>query len=216
LLKLVHAEQSFEIVKTLPAAGRVRGTYLVNAVEDRGMEKGAGLHLVKKLFDAVTNDLLAVVTSTYLLRGDGGQGGFGTPPPPLEALPNGPCTFFWDAVTLPQSALLYRLSGDMNVIHADPEAAAAAGFSRPILQGLCSMGMATRGLIETIAQGDPDRIRKVVVRFSKPVMPGETLRFEFFETEFGVRFCARSSGGVIVLDRGSAWISAAHRNTAVT
>jgi acyl dehydratase len=206
-LKLVHAEQSFEIFKPLPPEGRVTGTYKVQAVEDRGSEKGASLHLEKKLFDSSTKDLLAVVTSTYLLRGDGGQGGFGTPTPPLDALPAAQPSYSWDAQTLPQSALLYRLSGDMNILHADPAAAAAAGFSQPILQGLCTLGIATRGLIETVAHGDADRVRKLSVRFSKPVLPGDKLRFEFYEDDVGARFCARSThSGLMVLDRGTAWI----------
>jgi acyl dehydratase len=204
-VKLVHAEQSFEIKKPLSPFGSVRGEYSINAVEDRGREKGAALHLTKNLFDLQTNELIAVVTSVYLLRGDGGQGGFGTTPPSLEPLPIEEPALAMELKTLPQSALLYRLSGDMNPIHADPDVARLAGFPRPILQGLCSMGIATRALIESLANGNPDRIKSVSLRFSKVVMPGETLRMEIYKTDSRVRFRARNAEtGTVVLDRGTA------------
>jgi acyl dehydratase len=206
-IKILHGEQSFEIVKPLPASGSVRGEYEVTAVEDKGVEKGAVMYVTKRLFEVETNELIASVGSVYMLRGDGGQGAFGTPPPPPEPLPASAPDIVYELKTLPQSALIYRLSGDLNPIHADPAAAAKAGFPRPILHGLCSMGLATRALIATVAGNDPARLRSASLRFSKPVFPGETLRVEIFGTGENFRFRAVAvERDVVVLDRGSAAI----------
>jgi len=206
-VKILHGEQSFEIFKPLPAVGAVRGTYEVTAVEDRGPDKGAILHVTKSLFDIATDAKVASVSSVYMLRGDGGQGGFGSPPPPPEPIENTAPDLVFELATLPQAALIYRLSGDMNPIHADPAAAAKAGFARPILHGLCSMGLATRALIAAIADHDPDRLKAVSLRFSKPVFPGETLRVEIFGSGKKFRFRAIAvERDVVVLDRGTATI----------
>jgi acyl dehydratase len=207
-IKILHGEQAFEIFQTLPAEGAVRGEYEILAVEDKGTEKGAVLHVVKRLFDSASGQLLANVTSVYMLRGDGGGGGFGVVPKPPAQLPDGEPDITLDIRTLPQSALIYRLSGDLNPIHADPAASAKAGFARPILHGLCSMGLATRALIETLCDGDPTRIRSLSLRFSKPLFPGETVRMEIFKASSAIRFRARAvERGEVVLDRGSAVIA---------
>jgi acyl dehydratase len=204
-IKLVHGEQSFELLQPLPPEGSVRGEYEIVAVDDKGRDKGAYLHLVKRLFDLTTNAPIALIRSVYLLRGDGGQGGFGDAPQSPPPLPDALSDVFVDIRTLPQSALIYRLSGDKNPIHADPAAASRAGFPQPILHGLCTMGIATRGIIETLAAGEPDRVRGVSVRFNKPVIPGETLRVEIFARTAEIRFRVRSmERGILVLDRGSA------------
>ena len=122
------------------------------------------------------------------------------PAPPPEQIPSQTL----DIATLPQSALIYRLSGDYNPIHADPEATAKAGFERPILHGLCTLGIATRAVLATLANGRPDRLRSLSVRFSRPVFPGETVRTEFFTTGGQIRFRSRVvERDVVVLDRGT-------------
>jgi acyl dehydratase len=207
-IKILHGEQTFEIFQPLPAEGFVRGEYEIIAVEDKGLEKGAVLHMVKRLFDVSSGKLLAIVTSVYMLRGDGGSGGFGVVLEPPAPLPDGEPDFTMDIRTLPQSALIYRLSGDLNPIHADPTASAKAGFAHPILHGLCSMGLATRALIESVCEGDPTRVRSVSLRFSKPLFPGETVRVELFKSSSGMRFRARAvERNVVVLERGNAVIS---------
>lgn len=207
-IKLLHGEQAYEIERRIPVEGALRGEYEIVAVEDKGAEKGAVMHVAKRLYNIATGDRLATVTSVYMLRGDGGQGGFGTPPVPPDALPDGAPDKVIDIPTLPQAALIYRLSGDVNPIHVDPVAAAKAGFPQPILHGLCTMGLATRALIETIADGDPTRLKALSIRFSKPVYPGEIIRTEIFRTASGARFRARAvDRDVVVLDRGVAVIS---------
>jgi acyl dehydratase len=207
-IKLLHGEQGFQIHKPISPEGAVRGEYEMLAIEDKGADKGAVGHMVKRLFEVATGDLIATVTSTYMFRGDGGQGGFGTPPSPPEPLPEGEPDIVVDVSNLPQSALIYRLSGDYNPIHADPDLAAKAGFPRPILHGLCTFGMATRGVVDALCKGEPQRLTSLSARFSKPVFPGETLRTEIFRTEGGARFRARVlERDVVVLDRGSATVA---------
>jgi acyl dehydratase len=99
--------------------------------------------------------LLATVRSVLFMRGDGGCGGFGKVPGPAWPLPEKAPSSSREIATLPQSALIYRLSGDYNPIHADPAAAAKAGFEAPILHGLCTLGVATCALLSTFADGAP-------------------------------------------------------------
>ena len=204
-LKILHGEQSFEIHNPLPPQGTVVGTYEIVAVEDKGAGKGAILHQIKKLNDKASGQLLATVRSVLFLRGDGGCGSFGNTPEPAETLPEFSPSSACEIATLPQSALIYRLSGDYNPIHIDPEAAAKAGFEAPILHGLCTLGIATRAILSTFANNTPERLKSLFARFSRPVYPGETIRTEFFSSEHEVRFRSRAvERDVLVLDRGSA------------
>jgi acyl dehydratase len=108
---------------------------------------------------------------------------------------------------MPQIALIYRLSGDLNPIHASPAVARKAGFARPILHGLCTMGLATRAIVESRCGGAPERLKSLYVRFSQPVFPGETIRTEFYDEGPVTRFRCRSiERGLVVLDRGHAVI----------
>lgn len=203
-LKLLHGEQSFEIHHPIPPEGTVKASYEIAAVTDKGAGKGAVLHLVKSLDDASTGERLATVRSVLFLRGDGGSGSFGNAPSEPSPLAEQSPSHVKDISTLPQSALIYRLSGDYNPIHADPIAAAKAGFERPILHGLCTLGIATRAALATFANDAPSRLKSLSVRFSRPVFPGETIRTEFFPTDGQVRFRSRAvERDVIVLDRGT-------------
>jgi acyl dehydratase len=203
-LRLLHGEQSFEIHHPIPPEGTVTASYEIAAVADKGAGKGAVLHLVKTLNDAIAGVKLATIRSVLFLRGDGGCGSFGSVPTEASALPEQMPSQTLDIATLPQSALIYRLSGDYNPIHADPEAAAKAGFERPILHGLCMLGITTRAVLATLANGRPDRLRSLSVRFSRPVFPGETVRTEFFTIGGQIRFRSRVvERDVIVLDRGA-------------
>jgi len=204
-LKMLHGEQSFEIHNPIPPEGTVVGTYENLAVEDKGAGKGAILHQIKKLSDKTSGQLLATVRSVLFMRGDGGCGGFGEVPEPAQPLPESAPASASEIATLAQGALIYRLSGDYNPIHADPKAATKAGFEAPILHGLCTLGIATRALLTTFANGAPEQLKSLSVRFSRPVFPGETIRTEFFGAGGEVRFRSRVvERDVIVLDRGSA------------
>lgn len=202
-VKLLHAEQNYRIHAPLPSVGVIRGVTRISSVEDKGEEKGALVHQNKELFDAENGTHLATVRQTLMLRGNGGQGGFGVDHPSApDPLPEGVPDAAFEISTRPGLALLYRLSGDWNPLHADPEIAAKAGFERPILHGLCSLGLATRVLIARYCDYDPARLAEMFVRFSRPVMPGETLRFEFFENAGKIAFRAKAvERDVVVLDR---------------
>ena len=203
-IKVLHAEQAIVMHAPLPASGEVRGTYEIVGVTDKGADKGAILTLEKRLADKATGELYATVTTAVFLRGDGGQGGFGTAAAPASALPDRAPDAMLDLATLPQAALIYRLSGDVNPLHIDPKVAAKAGFRQPILHGLATMGVAARALLRERCGNDPARFGGMFVRFSSPVYPGETIRTEIFDTDEGVRFrCRVVERDVVVLDRGT-------------
>ena len=142
------------------------------------------------------------------MRGDGGKGGLCAPAATPEAIPDRAPDLTVDVPTNPQIALIYRLSGDYNPIHASPAIARKAGFERPILHGLCTMGLATRALIEGVCGGAPDRLTSLYVRFSKPVFPGETIRTEIYHEHDRIRFrCRAVERDLVVLDRGVAVVA---------
>ncbi|KXU33821.1 3-alpha,7-alpha,12-alpha-trihydroxy-5-beta-cholest-24-enoyl-CoA hydratase [Sphingobium sp. 22B] len=207
-VKILHGEQSFVMHHPLPAEGKVKGTYRILSVEDKGKEKGAVLTLEKRLVDRENGTLYYTVVTTVFMRGDGGQGGFGEIPVAPDPLPERAPDTVVDIATFPQIALVYRLSGDYNPIHASPSIARKAGFDRPILHGLCTMGLATRAILRARCDYDPARLTSMFVRFSRPVYPGETIRTEIFDEGGGlVRFrCRATERDVIVLDRGSATV----------
>jgi acyl dehydratase len=207
-VKILHGEQSFEIHKPIPPSGTVRGEFFIEAIDDKGPEKGAVLYQMKRLYQGDTNELIASVRSVVFLRGDGGCGSIGTPPAAPTAIPDGEPDQVCEIATLPQQALIYRLSGDYNPLHADPAPARKAGFDRPILHGLCTMGLATRALLSTYLPGNPDGLKSMFVRFSKPVFPGETIITEFYRTGNEIRFrCRVKERETIVLDRGRATLA---------
>lgn len=202
-VRILHGEQSFELFRPLPSSGRMRGEYAIEAIDDMGADKGARLYQLKHLFDAATGEKLATVRTVLFMRGDGGQGGFGVAPPAPAPLPAAAPDVVVEIPTLPQQALIYRLSGDYNPIHADPVPARQAGFPGPILHGLCSLGIATRALVQACCDNQPERLRSLSLRFSKPVFPGETLVVEIFRSATGAQFrCRVKERDAVVLDRG--------------
>ncbi len=206
-VKLLHAEQAFTIHRPLGASALVRGESRILGVEDKGTEKGAMLHQEKKLYDNATDELLATVRSTLFLRGDGGQGSFGAPLEVATPLPERDPDRTVEIPTLERAALIYRLSGDWNPLHASPSIARKAGFPKPILHGLCTNGIACRALLSAYCENQPDRLTSMFVRFSRPVFPGETIRVEFFEDGNEIRFRAvAQEREIVVLDRCTAAI----------
>lgn len=202
--KVLHAEESIEIHQPLPVAGRIHGSTVIEDVVDRGADKGCFVYLRKELH-AADGSHLATVSSNTLARGDGGFGRGGKARAALAPPPERAPEFVCDLPTLPQAALLYRLCGDMNPLHADPDVARGAGFERPILHGRCTLGMAMRALIETCCEHDASRLRSVQVRFSAPVLPGETLRTEIWRDGAALQFrTSVMERDVVVLNHGHA------------
>jgi acyl dehydratase len=143
--------------------------------------------------DARTTDdsgrLVAETTSQIIFRGEGGFGGETRPKeaPVAEKPKDVPPTFTVEEKTSPEQALLYRLSGDRNPLHADPEFAREVGFEQgPILHGLCSLGFMARHVARAAAAGDASRIRGIEAQFRRPVWPGDTLVTEGWNVGDGV------------------------------
>jgi acyl dehydratase len=163
-----------------------------------------------------TRDLLgedgtrvATVDSSTFARKHGGFGGKVTESPPQHAVPETAPQVVCDLPTPPNLALLYRLSGDENPLHADPERAKVAGFDRPILHGAASFGIAAHAILRTVADDRPERLAAIEARFSRPVFPGDTIRTEMWrhgdEVSFQCRVPARDG---IVLSNGLARLRA--------
>jgi acyl dehydratase len=180
--KILHAEQEITIHAPLPASGRINGITRITGLWDKGADKGAFLQQTREIADAQTGRLLATVVQLSLLRGDGGFGAGGSAgaPPTPHAMPDGPPDHVCDLSTPGQLALIYRLSGDLNPLHADPAVAAAAGFARPILHGMALMGVAAHAVLRTVLDYDDARFAGMRVRFTAPAWPGDTLRTEMW------------------------------------
>jgi acyl dehydratase len=208
--KVLHGEQDITIFKPLPAAGTVIGRTRVTGVFDKGKDKGAVLVSERDVIDKASGDLLCRLTSTTMMRGDGGFGGPSGPLPAPHALPDRAPDQTASIATLPQAALIYRLSGDYNPLHADPAVARSGGFDRPILHGLCTFGVVCRALLDMVCGNDPAKLRKMQVRFSAPVYPGETIVTELWRESGGVvSFRARvAQRDLVVINNGRAEIAA--------
>ncbi len=178
--KLVHSAQLAEFPNPLPAAADVIGTAKVTSLTDRGEGRGAVLVLERRIMDAQDGTLYCRLEQTLLLRGDGG---FGGPPPPRSetSQPERSADAAWQLATSPRAALIYRLSGDWNPLHLDPDVAAAAGFSRPILHGLASYGIAGIAASRALRR-DPAKVSRLACRFSGVVMPGDRIDFQVWDT----------------------------------
>jgi acyl dehydratase len=207
--RILHGEQGVEIIKPLPPAARVIGQTRIVAVVDKGRDKGAFVHVTRDIRSADGNELYARALLITVLRGDGGCGSAGEAPEvkrftPPECAPDVVC----DLPTSPQSAVVYRLSGDNNPLHIDHAVARAAGFKLPILHGLCTYGVATHALLRGCCDYNPYRIKSVHARFSTPVYPGETIRTEMWRADDQVLFRSSSvERGVVVLGDGHALLA---------
>ncbi len=175
LAMIVHGGERVVVHAPLAASGELTTTAGIRGVYD--MKRLAQVLVDTRSVDA-QGTLVAETTSAILFRG---EGGFGGDPPPREAPPvekprETPPTFSVEEATSPEQALLYRLSGDLNPLHADPEFARAVGFERgPILHGLCTFGFMVRHVAQALCGGDASRLRAFEGQFRRPVWPGDTL-----------------------------------------
>jgi len=204
---VVHGEQGFVIHRPLPVEGTIIGKTRVTAVLDKGKDKGALLLTACEVRDKATDELICSLTSTTFCRADGGFGGPSGPVRAPHPIPDTPAQQVCDLPTLPQAALIYRLSGDYNPLHADPAYAANAGFRMPILHGRATFSVAGHALLKTVCGYDPLKLKSMEGRFSSPVYPGETIRTEIWQDGNIVTFRATvPSRGVTVLNNGRAEI----------
>src|SRR6202020_3071424 len=179
---LVHAEQYFELHRPLPVAGTVRTTATVTGIYDKG--SGALAVIENVAVDAATGEPLVTSRSSTFIRGEGGFGGERGSDQPWERPGRDP-DYQVVYQTRPEQALIYRLSGDRNPLHADPKFAARGGFSQPILHGLCTYGVTGRALLHALAGSDPARFASMSGRFTRPVLPGESLTVSMWRPDGG-------------------------------
>jgi len=201
--QVLHAEQRLQLHRPLPAAADLLVNKRIVDVFDRGPRRGAMI-----LFEAegrLAKDDTAIFTLgiTVIARGDGGFGGpSGSGPAPHRAPRRDP-DLSCESSTRVDQALLFRLNGDWNPLHADPGTATAAGFPVPILHGLCTYGIACRAILQTICDYDHTLIQGFDARFSAPVIPGDTIRTDMWQDGNIVSFrCTAVERDIIVMRNG--------------
>jgi acyl dehydratase len=206
--KVVHGEQGFTLHRPLPVSGRLRGQTRVVEVVDKGEGRGALILTETRILDRTTGECIATTESTSFARANGGFGGPSASPKVPRSLPEGRAADLADEwPVLPQLALIYRLSGDYNPLHADPGFAARAGYPQPILHGRATFGIAGIALLRQLCGWDPSRLTAMEARFSSPVFPGETIRTEIWRGDGEAWFrCIVPSRGAVVLNNGWAKI----------
>ncbi|HEY6833863.1 MAG TPA: MaoC/PaaZ C-terminal domain-containing protein [Pseudolabrys sp.] len=206
--KTVHGEQGLILHEPVAPQGTVIGRNRIVDVVDKGAGKGALVYSECQVIDKVSGRLLATLQQTTFCRADGGFGGPRRETPAPHALPQRAPDFTCDLPTRPEMALIYRLSGDINPLHVDPDFARAGGFPRPILHGLATFGVAGHALLKTVCDYQPQRMTAMSGRFSAPVFPGETIRTEIWRDGGVVSFCARVvERDVIAINNGRAEIT---------
>ncbi|NYT23673.1 MaoC family dehydratase N-terminal domain-containing protein [Alcaligenaceae bacterium] len=178
-VRLLHGEQGVELFEPLPPGGHVSGKTSVTEAVDKG-DKGLLLYSEKRLTDLDTGRLLARTFATHVLRGDGGMPGAPTQARPAHRIPSRPADGRVRISTRPEQALLYRLNGDYNPLHSDPEIARKAGYERPILHGLCTFGVVAQALRKILSSQGLGELRTLSLRFSAAVVPGETLELDIW------------------------------------
>lgn len=176
LAMVVHGGQTVSMHRPIPSEGTMKTVATITGIYD--MKKMANV-IVKTTTEANGEPCFDTEWS-ILYRG---AGGFGGAPPPREDVPSAPReaprTWVFEEATSPEQALLYRLSGDLNPLHADPDFAAMVGFPQgPILHGLCTYGHACRAIVKNACGGDANKLKRFTVQFRKPVWPGEAIRTE--------------------------------------
>lgn len=202
-LKLLHAGQEIIFHRPLPTSGTVEATTQITEVSDKGERIGALIKFDRVVCDADTGEDLCTIVTITLARGDGGCGGGRKPSGKTNLIPKNEPDFVCDSLTQPQQALLYRLSGDFNPLHASPSMARSVGFDGPILHGLCTMGIATHALLKTCCNYDTTKFRHIVLRFSSPVYPGETIRTEIWKNGKEISFrCKSLEQDKVVINNG--------------
>jgi acyl dehydratase len=208
-LRVVHGEQSITLHTPLSTDTEIVGRTRVTGLIDKGAGKGALLFTEKQVIDVTGDTLLSTTSMTVFLRGDGGFGGPTGPSPSVRTMPETAPDLVSELPTRPEQALYYRLNGDLNPLHADPQVASAAGFPVPILHGLCTFGVVCHALLRTLADNDVAKFSGMSLRFSAPVYPGETIVTEIWrDGSFRARAAERDvvvvNNGFANIDRGAA------------
>ena len=189
-LMVVHGEQKVELHRPLPASGTFTAQGRTVAAYDKGKDKGAVI-VNETVWTNEAGEKVATLTGSTFARGDGGFGGPSEGQPEPHAIPDRKPDLSVDIPTREDQALLYRLNGDRNPLHSDPDSARRSGFPRPILHGLCTYGITCRAVLQAITGYDPDQILSHQARFSAPVFPGDTITVDLWKDGGVISFEAR-------------------------
>lgn len=203
-MKVLHAGQEIIFHNPIPTSGTVEARTRITEITDKGRKVGALIISDRVVKDVATGEQICTLITTILARGNGGFGGdrksSALKP---DVIPTREPDEVCDLPTLPQQALIYRLSGDFNPLHASPEVARGAGFKEPILHGLCTFGVMTHALVKTCCDYDPTVFKRMRLRFSAPVYPGETIRTEIWSEGKEIAFrCKSLEQDKIVINNG--------------
>jgi acyl dehydratase len=202
---VVHGEHAVSVHAPIACEGTVIGRTRILDVIDKGEGRGALIYSEREIIDKASGALLATINQTTFCRADGGFGGAKREAAAPHSIPERAPDIVCDLPTRPETALIYRLSGDINPLHAEPAFARAGGYPRPILHGLATFGVAGHALLKSVCGYDPARLTAMAGRFSAPVFPGETIRTEIWRDGGIASFRARVvERDVIAINNGRA------------
>ncbi len=195
---LVHGQQAVTLHRPIPPQGTATLTSKLTDMFD----KGKAAVVVTRTDVVMDGEPLYSTRSSAFIRGEGGFGGDRGPSGPQNEPPERAPDHQLTYQTSPDQAFLYRLNGDRNPLHTDPAFAAAGGFAKPILHGLCSYGFTGRALLHLLCGGDPSKFHHIEARFASPVLPGEALTVSAWATGDGEAVFTTSVGDRVVIDQG--------------
>lgn len=181
-MMLLHGEHRVEFIRPIPVDCKLKSVGTISNVADKG--KGALVTFEIKTYELAENNVENLIFVNYFsafIRGIGGFNYKGLPQKNLPAKPKRSADATVDEKTNPNQAIVYRLSGDYNPLHIDPNMAAMGGFDKPILHGLCFYGLASKAVYQTYGQGNVNSLKAVQARFTSHVFPGETVRFSLWK-----------------------------------
>ena len=189
-LMVVHGEQKIELHRPLPTSGAFTTENRTIGAFDKGAGKGAVV-INETIWTDENGDKIATLTSSTFARGDGGFAGPSDGAPAPHPTPSRSPDLSLDFPTRSDQALIYRLNGDRNPLHSDPEVAAKAGFPRPILHGLCTYGITCRAVLQGLTHYDPEPLLSHQARFSAPVFPGDIITVDMWRDGKEIAFEAK-------------------------
>jgi acyl dehydratase len=208
LTMILHGEQRLSLYRPFPPSADLIGSSWISEVVDKGPDKGAIITMTTEA-KLATGEPVYASDNVLFARGDGGCGGPSKSKFSPHVMPERAPDLVHVTETRPDQALLYRLNGDRNPLHAEPEFAKRAGFPGPILHGLCSYGVACRAVLASVCDYDPARMKSFDVRFTSPVFPGETIHTDIWVDGDVVSFRSRiEARGVVSINNGRCLISA--------
>lgn len=200
---MLHGEQRLTLHRPVQPAMRMLADFSVTHIHDKGIGKPALIVVRTDVRDRESQAPLFTLSSTLVARADGGFQGPQDALPRLAPVPDRTPDLTDEADIRPEQALVYRHNGDHNPLHYDPARARVAGFSKPVLHGLCTYGFACCAILRTVCQYDSTLIRQLDARFTAPMYAGDTLVTEMWQTGETVAFrCRSASAGAVVLDAG--------------